>query len=195
MPFNIPILLTWLRVALIPLVVGVFYLPEHWLPAGRPEPGRHAGLHRRRGHRLVRRLPRAALEPDLGLRRLPRSGRRQADGGRRAAGAGAAGPRRRGASPSSSSAARSRSRRCANGWRRSARRKSVAVSSLGKIKTTAQMVAIPMLLFHGNLFGVIDTQLLGPVPAVGRGRADGVVDVLLPAPGVAADQGKRRHLI
>src|SRR3569832_1969333 len=27
MPFNIPILLTWLRVALIPLVVGVFYLP------------------------------------------------------------------------------------------------------------------------------------------------------------------------
>ena len=28
MPFNIPILLTWLRVALIPLVVGVFYLPE-----------------------------------------------------------------------------------------------------------------------------------------------------------------------
>ncbi len=32
MPFNIPILLTWLRVALIPLVVGVYYLPTHWLP-------------------------------------------------------------------------------------------------------------------------------------------------------------------
>jgi cardiolipin synthase len=31
MPFNIPILLTWLRVALIPLVVGVFYLPTDWL--------------------------------------------------------------------------------------------------------------------------------------------------------------------
>lgn len=31
MPFNIPILLTWLRVALIPLVVGVFYLPDVWL--------------------------------------------------------------------------------------------------------------------------------------------------------------------
>jgi cardiolipin synthase len=31
MPFNIPILLTWLRVALIPLVVGVFYLPDTWL--------------------------------------------------------------------------------------------------------------------------------------------------------------------
>src|SRR5450830_542880 len=32
MPFNIPILLTWLRVALIPLVVGVYYLPAPWLP-------------------------------------------------------------------------------------------------------------------------------------------------------------------
>jgi cardiolipin synthase len=32
MPFNIPILLTWLRVALIPLVVGVYYLPDEWLP-------------------------------------------------------------------------------------------------------------------------------------------------------------------
>ncbi|MFZ6725460.1 CDP-diacylglycerol--glycerol-3-phosphate 3-phosphatidyltransferase [Undibacterium sp. MH2W] len=31
MPFNFPILLTWLRVALIPLVVGVFYLPDSWL--------------------------------------------------------------------------------------------------------------------------------------------------------------------
>src|SRR5215217_1152774 len=31
MPFNIPILLTWLRVALIPLVVGVYYLPATWL--------------------------------------------------------------------------------------------------------------------------------------------------------------------
>ncbi|MEF9930473.1 MAG: CDP-diacylglycerol--glycerol-3-phosphate 3-phosphatidyltransferase, partial [Massilia sp.] len=31
MPLNIPILLTWLRVALIPLVVGLFYLPSDWM--------------------------------------------------------------------------------------------------------------------------------------------------------------------
>ena len=31
MPLNIPILLTWLRIILIPLVVGVFYLPDAWL--------------------------------------------------------------------------------------------------------------------------------------------------------------------
>ncbi|TKC83959.1 CDP-diacylglycerol--glycerol-3-phosphate 3-phosphatidyltransferase [Trinickia terrae] len=28
MPFNIPIFLTWLRIVLIPLIVGVFYLPD-----------------------------------------------------------------------------------------------------------------------------------------------------------------------
>lgn len=31
MPFNLPILLTWLRIVLIPLVVGVFFLPDAWI--------------------------------------------------------------------------------------------------------------------------------------------------------------------
>ncbi|MDH6248250.1 cardiolipin synthase [Polynucleobacter sphagniphilus] len=31
MPFNLPIALTWLRVAAIPLLVAVFYLPTNWL--------------------------------------------------------------------------------------------------------------------------------------------------------------------
>lgn len=39
--------------------------------------------------------------------------------------------------------------------------KSVAVHMIGKLKTVAQMVAIPFLLFHGKLFGIIDTQLWG----------------------------------
>jgi cardiolipin synthase (CMP-forming) len=39
--------------------------------------------------------------------------------------------------------------------------RSVAVSSLGKIKTVAQMVAIPVLLFHDPLFGVIDLRPIG----------------------------------
>lgn len=41
--------------------------------------------------------------------------------------------------------------------------KSVAVHMLGKLKTTMQMIAIPFLLFHGTLFGVIDTQTWGSV--------------------------------
>lgn len=31
MPFNLPIFLTWLRIVLIPLLVGVYYLPADWL--------------------------------------------------------------------------------------------------------------------------------------------------------------------
>jgi CDP-diacylglycerol--glycerol-3-phosphate 3-phosphatidyltransferase len=41
--------------------------------------------------------------------------------------------------------------------------RSVAVHMLGKIKTVVQMVAIPFLLFHDRLFGVIDTALWGTV--------------------------------
>ncbi|MGZ5184414.1 MAG: CDP-alcohol phosphatidyltransferase family protein, partial [Caldimonas sp.] len=39
--------------------------------------------------------------------------------------------------------------------------RSVAVHMLGKLKTVVQMVAIPFLLYHGMLFGLIDTQLWG----------------------------------
>ena len=31
MPFNIPILLTWLRILLIPLFVGIFYFEKSWV--------------------------------------------------------------------------------------------------------------------------------------------------------------------
>lgn len=41
--------------------------------------------------------------------------------------------------------------------------RSVAVHRLGKFKTLVQMLAIPFLLYHGTLFGVIDTQLWGTV--------------------------------
>ncbi len=39
--------------------------------------------------------------------------------------------------------------------------KSVAVHMIGKLKTVAQMVAIPFLLFDGALLGLIDTHLWG----------------------------------
>jgi CDP-diacylglycerol--glycerol-3-phosphate 3-phosphatidyltransferase/cardiolipin synthase len=32
MPFNLPNSLTWLRICLIPLFVAVFYLPDGWVP-------------------------------------------------------------------------------------------------------------------------------------------------------------------
>ena len=41
--------------------------------------------------------------------------------------------------------------------------RSVAVHMVGKVKTFVQMVAIPFLLYHGQLFGLIDTHLWGTV--------------------------------
>ncbi|MDA0236362.1 MAG: CDP-diacylglycerol--glycerol-3-phosphate 3-phosphatidyltransferase, partial [Proteobacteria bacterium] len=32
MPLNIPNALTWARIAMIPVFVGLFYLPESWMP-------------------------------------------------------------------------------------------------------------------------------------------------------------------
>jgi CDP-diacylglycerol--glycerol-3-phosphate 3-phosphatidyltransferase len=33
MPFNLPMMLTWARIAMIPMVIGVFYLPSSVFPA------------------------------------------------------------------------------------------------------------------------------------------------------------------
>ncbi|MDI9335077.1 MAG: CDP-diacylglycerol--glycerol-3-phosphate 3-phosphatidyltransferase [Cytophagales bacterium] len=41
--------------------------------------------------------------------------------------------------------------------------KSVAVHMIGKLKTAAQMVAIPFLLFDGTLFGMLSTRAAGHV--------------------------------
>ena len=44
--------------------------------------------------------------------------------------------------------------------------RSVAVHMIGKLKTTAQMVAIPFLLYDGTLFGVIPTRLWGTLAII-----------------------------
>ena len=41
--------------------------------------------------------------------------------------------------------------------------KSVAVAFIGKLKTVSQMVAIPLLLYHEPLFGLVDCQWLGTI--------------------------------
>ena len=162
MPFNIPILLTWLRVALIPLVVGVFYLPADWLT--EYERGLSAtiifvvaALTDWFDGYLARRWNQtssfgAFLDPVAdklmvagALLLLVELGRTTAVIafiiiGREIA----------------ISALRE--------WMAQiGASKSVAVSSLGKVKTIAQMVAIPMLLYKAPLFGVIDTLYLGTI--------------------------------
>ena len=160
MPFNIPILLTWLRVALIPLVVGVFFLPPDWLTPHEQGIASTvifvaAAITDWFDGYLARRWDEvsafgAFLDPVadklmvagalLLLVQLDRTnaiiafiiiGREIAISALREWMA------QIGAS------------------------KSVAVSSLGKIKTVAQMVAIPMLLYAHPLFGIFDTLYAG----------------------------------
>jgi cardiolipin synthase len=162
MPLNIPILLTWLRVALIPLVVGVFYLPDLWLSPLEKGIASTAifivaaitdwfdGFLARRWNETS--AFGAFLDPVadklmvagalIELVHLNRVGTMIAFIiiGREIA----------------ISALRE--------WMAQiGASKSVAVHSLGKIKTTAQMIAIPMLLYYDTLFGLIDTRFWGSI--------------------------------
>lgn len=160
MPINIPILLTWLRVALIPLVVGVFYLPDAWLTPYAKGVASTAifiiaavtdwfdGFLARRWNETSafgafldpvadKLMVAGALLVLVEFDRVNAVVAFIIIGREIAISALREWMAQLGAS------------------------KSVAVSSLGKIKTMAQMVAIPMLLFSDTLFGFIDTRLWG----------------------------------
>lgn len=161
MPFNIPIFLTWLRVALIPLVVGVYYLPEHWLHVADRNLASTlvfivAAITDWFDGYLARRWNQtsafgAFLDPVadklmvagalLVLVQLDRVN----------------------AIIAFIIIGREITISALREWMAEiGARKSVAVSSLGKIKTAAQMVAIPLLLFHDPLFdGVLDIHRCG----------------------------------
>jgi cardiolipin synthase len=163
MPFNIPILLTWLRVALIPLVVGVYYLPEHWLHVADRNLASTlvfivAAITDWFDGYLARRWNQtsafgAFLDPVAdklmvagALLVLVQLGRVNAIIAFIIIG-------------------REITISALREWMAEiGARKSVAVSSLGKIKTAAQMVAIPMLLFHDPMFdGVLDIHKCGEI--------------------------------
>ena len=160
MPLNIPILLTWLRVALIPLVVGVFYLPNTWLSPFEMGVCSTAifivaaitdwfdGFLARRWNETS--AFGAFLDPVAdklmvagALIELVHQGQVYTViafiiiGREIAISALREWMAQLGAS------------------------KSVAVHSIGKIKTAAQMIAIPMLLFPDTVFGLISTRYVG----------------------------------
>ena len=153
MPLNIPILLTWLRVALIPLVVGLFYLPSDWMSL----PDRNlaatsvfvvAAITDWFDGFLARRWNEtsafgAFLDPvadklmvAVALLMLVQLDRVDAIIAGIIIG-------------------REITISALREWMAQiGATRSVAVSSIGKIKTAAQMTAIPMLLFHDRLFGI-----------------------------------------
>ena len=160
MPVNLPNLVTWLRIILIPLMIGVFYLPEAWLSYS----GKNiaactifvvAALSDWLDGYLARALNQmsafgAFLDPVadklvvaaalIMLVQLERVepiialiiiGREIAISALRE-------------------------------WMaKLGQSASVAVAYIGKVKTVSQMVAIPLLLFHDPLFEVLDAQWLG----------------------------------
>ena len=160
MVFNLPNTLTWLRIALIPLFVAVFYLPDGWVP-------KHlinivatalfalAAITDWLDGYLARRMNQtsafgAFLDPvadklmvAAALVVLVEFDRANAVVafiilGREIA----------------ISALRE--------WMAHiGASRSVAVHMLGKLKTVAQMVAIPFLLYDGRLLGIVDTRFWG----------------------------------
>ena len=159
MPVNIPILLTWLRIVLIPLMIGIYYVPEAWLfGVGRDVAAMLvfivAGLTDWLDGYLARRWNEtsafgAFLDPvadklvvAAALIMLVQLGRLDAILAAIIIG-------------------REITISALREWMAQiGAHKSVAVSMVGKIKTVAQMVSIPMLLYHAPIDG-FDIQKIG----------------------------------
>ncbi len=162
MPLNLPNLITWTRILLIPLIVGVYYLPEGWLSySGQNVAATTIFIVAAATDWLDGYLARvlnqmsafgAFLDPVAdklvvvaALIVLLKLGRVDMVVGLIIIGREIA-----------ISALRE--------WMaRVGQSKSVAVAFIGKVKTVGQMIAIPMLLFNDMLFGFIDCQWLGTI--------------------------------
>jgi CDP-diacylglycerol--glycerol-3-phosphate 3-phosphatidyltransferase/cardiolipin synthase len=159
MPFNLPILLTWLRIVAIPLLIALYYVPEGWAtPYERDLVATlifmAAAFTDWADGYLARRLNQtsafgAFLDPvadklmvAAALIVLVQLGRVDAVIAMIIIG-------------------REITISALREWMaKIGASKSVAVSMLGKIKTAAQMLAIPLLLHHVPVFGV-DVSRLG----------------------------------
>jgi cardiolipin synthase (CMP-forming) len=161
MPFNLPILLTWLRIVAIPLLITVYYLPADWATSYERDLAATsifvaAALTDWADGYLARKLDQtsafgAFLDPvadklmvAAALIVLVELGRTDAIVATIIIG-------------------REITISALREWMaKIGAAKSVAVSMLGKIKTAAQMLAIPILLYFQPLFGA-DMQLLGNI--------------------------------
>jgi CDP-diacylglycerol--glycerol-3-phosphate 3-phosphatidyltransferase/cardiolipin synthase len=159
MPFNIPILLTWARIVAIPLLIAVYYLPADWLSLRERNLFATlifvaAALTDWADGYLARRLNQtsafgAFLDPvadklmvAAALIVLVQLGRTDAIIATIIIG-------------------REITISALREWMaKIGAARSVAVSMLGKIKTAAQMSAIPLLLYHDTAWGS-DTRQLG----------------------------------
>jgi CDP-diacylglycerol--glycerol-3-phosphate 3-phosphatidyltransferase/cardiolipin synthase len=159
MPINLPILLTWLRIVAIPLLIAVYYLPAEWATSHERDIAATsifvvAALTDWADGYLARKLDQtsafgAFLDPvadklmvAAALIVLVELGRTDAIVATIIIG-------------------REITISALREWMaKIGAAKSVAVSMLGKIKTAAQMLAIPILLYYQPLFGA-DVRTIG----------------------------------
>ena len=159
MPVNIPILLTWLRIVMIPLMIGIYYFPDAWIFGINRDVAAMlvfviAGVTDWLDGYLARRWNEtsafgAFLDPvadklvvAAALIMLVQLGRLDAI-------------------LASIIIGREITISALREWMAQiGAHKSVAVSMIGKIKTAAQMVSIPMLLYHAPING-FDVQRIG----------------------------------
>ncbi|MFN4326676.1 MAG: CDP-diacylglycerol--glycerol-3-phosphate 3-phosphatidyltransferase [Azonexus sp.] len=159
MPFNLPILLTWLRIVAIPLLIAAYYLPTGWITQHERDLVATllfcaAALTDWADGYLARKLNQtsafgAFLDPvadklmvAAALIVLVQLGRADAIVAMIIIG-------------------REITISALREWMaKIGAAKSVAVSMLGKIKTTAQMLALPMLLYYDTMAG-FDTKGVG----------------------------------
>jgi len=159
MPLNLPILLTWLRIVAIPLLIAVYFLPANWATPHERDLAATlifvaAAITDWADGYLARKLDQTyafgafidtvadKIMVEAALIVLVQLGRTDAIVATIIIG-------------------REITISALREWMaKIGAAKSVAVSMLGKVKTAAQMAAIPLLLYHTSLFG-IDVQQLG----------------------------------
>lgn len=160
MPFNLPNSLTWLRILLIPLFVAVFYLPDGWLPKSSINLTATllfalAAITDWLDGWLARRLNQmsafgAFLDPVADKLMVAAALIVLVD------------LDRAGVDVALIIIGREIAISALREWMaKIGRAGKVAVSSIGKLKTTAQMVAILLLLYHDPIFGWQFTPILG----------------------------------
>ncbi|MBI5938472.1 MAG: CDP-diacylglycerol--glycerol-3-phosphate 3-phosphatidyltransferase [Betaproteobacteria bacterium] len=160
MPFNLPNALTWLRIALIPLFVVVFYLPEGWLPKHSVNLSATlifavAAITDWLDGYLARKLNQmsafgAFLDPVADKLMVAAALIVLVD------------LDRAGVTVSLIIIGREIAISALREWMaKIGRSKSVAVSFVGKLKTTAQMAALFMLLYYEPVFGFTQVALVG----------------------------------
>jgi len=160
MPLNLPNILTWLRILSIPLFVGIFYLPESQLPIAHKNflatlIFALAAITDWMDGYLARTLNQtskfgAFLDPVADKLMVA------------AALVVLAQLERVDAFIAFIIVGREITISALREWMAQiGKHKSVAVSFLGKVKTTSQMAAILLLLFHGTIWPGLNTQIIG----------------------------------